>query len=50
VYVDYYAALADPGGAMRAELSHDGVHPHRAGYALMRPLAEHALATALAAR
>ena len=50
VYVDYYAALADADGAMRAEYSHDGVHPHRTGYALMRPLAEHAIRTALASR
>ncbi len=48
VYVDYYAALADASGAMRADVSHDGVHPHRTGYALMRPLAEKAIATALA--
>ena len=49
VYIDYYAVLAAPGGAMRAGLSHDGVHPHRAGYALMRPLAQQGLAAALQA-
>lgn len=46
VYVDYSSVLADAGGAMRAGLSHDGVHPQRTGYALMRPLAEHAIAVA----
>ena len=49
VYVDYYAVLAGPGGAMRAGLSHDGVHPHRAGYVLMRPLTQRGLAAALQA-
>ena len=47
IYVDYHAALAAPDGSMRADLTHDGVHPHRAGYALMRPLAESAIAQAL---
>jgi lysophospholipase L1-like esterase len=50
VYVDYYAALAGPEGEMRADLTHDGVHPHRKGYALMRPLAQHAIRAALARR
>ena len=38
-YVDYYAALATPEGAMKAGLASDGVHPTPAGYAVMRPLA-----------
>jgi lysophospholipase L1-like esterase len=50
IYVDYYAALADKDGAMRADLSHDGVHPQRAGYTLMRPLAERAIAAASGVR
>ena len=42
-FVDYYSLLAAKDGSMRADLTHDGVHPHRAGYALMRTLAERAI-------
>jgi lysophospholipase L1-like esterase len=38
-YVDYYSVLVDGNGALKADLSPDGVHPNREGYALMRPLA-----------
>lgn len=48
VFVDYGAVLADEEGGMRAELSADGVHPSRQGYDRMRPLAEAAIARALA--
>jgi len=47
VYVDYYAALADENGAMKAGLSLDGVHPDAAGYAIMAPLAEAGIQKAL---
>lgn len=47
VYADYHAALADPGGGLPPELSGDGVHLNAAGYALMRPIAERALAEAM---
>jgi acyl-CoA thioesterase-1 len=50
VYVDYWSAVADPAGALRADLSADGLHPNAAGYALMAPLAEQAIAAALRAR
>jgi lysophospholipase L1-like esterase len=50
IFVDYTAVLADASGAMRADLSEDGVHPERAGYALMRPLAERAVAAAMAGK
>jgi len=50
VFVDYAAVLADSEGGLRADLSNDGVHPNGAGYAAMRPLAEHALAAALERR
>lgn len=46
VFVDYHAILADPSGRMREGLSNDDVHPTRAGYALMRPLLERAIARA----
>ncbi len=40
VYVNYYAALKDASGALRHDLSPDGVHPSPAGYAVMAPLAQ----------
>lgn len=42
-FADYHAAMSTPGGAMRPGLSKDYVHPNRAGYALMRQVAERAL-------
>jgi lysophospholipase L1-like esterase len=50
VYLDYHAAMADPDGGLKASLGEDGVHPNRAGYDLMGPLAERALQKALGAR
>jgi lysophospholipase L1-like esterase len=50
VYLDYYSALADPNGALRSELNADGLHPNKAGYAVMAPLAEQAIASALRGR
>jgi lysophospholipase L1-like esterase len=47
VYLDYYSAMADATGAMKPGLSSDGVHPTAAGYAVMAPLAEAAIAQAL---
>jgi len=47
VYLDYYAAMADDKGAMKQGLASDGVHPTAAGYAVMAPLAEAAIAQAL---
>lgn len=47
VYLDYYSAMAGPDGGMKPGISIDGVHPNAAGYAIMEPLAEAALAKAL---
>jgi acyl-CoA thioesterase-1 len=47
VYLDYHSAMADARGGMRSELSPDGVHPNEAGYRIMAPLAERAIAEAL---
>ncbi len=47
VYLDYWSALADARQGMRAEYSGDGVHPNEAGYRVMAPLAEQAIAAAL---
>ena len=38
-FIDYHAALSTAEGGMRPDLSIDGVHPHRGGYAEMRALA-----------
>jgi len=46
-YLDYYSAMIDAQGFFKAELSNDGLHPNDKGYAVMAPLAEQAIATAL---
>ncbi|HVT92587.1 MAG TPA: SGNH/GDSL hydrolase family protein [Bryobacteraceae bacterium] len=48
VYLDYFSAVTDGHNGMRKELSQDGVHPNKDGYAIMEPLAEKAIAAALA--
>lgn len=47
VYVDFYSALVDSRGGLPARLSHDGVHPNPAGYAIMNPLVEAGIKKAL---
>ena len=47
VYLDYFSALADANGLLKAPLNDDGLHPNAAGYAVMAPLAEKAIAEAL---
>lgn len=47
VYLDYYTALVDDKGMLKKELSDDGLHPNPAGYKLMAPLADAAIAKAL---
>jgi acyl-CoA thioesterase I len=46
VYVDYYSALAE-GRNFKKELTGDGLFPNDAGYGVMAPLAEKAIAEAL---
>ncbi|HEX9153067.1 MAG TPA: SGNH/GDSL hydrolase family protein [Flavobacterium sp.] len=43
VYLDYYSAMVDQRKGLLASYSDDGVHPNRAGYQIMAPLAEKAL-------
>jgi lysophospholipase L1-like esterase len=50
VYLDYHTAMADERGGLRRELGDDGVHPNEAGYRVMAPLAERAIAEALRGR
>jgi lysophospholipase L1-like esterase len=47
-WLDYFAATVDARGFLRDELSDDGLHPNARGYAAMAPLAEKAVAAALA--
>ncbi len=47
VYCDYFTAMADERNGLPEELSGDGVHPNEAGYAIMAPLVEKAIARAL---
>jgi lysophospholipase L1-like esterase len=49
-YLDYYSALIDDHGMLRRDLSDDGLHPNAAGYKIMAPLAEKAIAKALAGK
>jgi lysophospholipase L1-like esterase len=47
VYLDYFSAMLDDKGLLRAELSGDDLHPNAKGYAIMAPLAEAAINQAL---
>jgi lysophospholipase L1-like esterase len=47
VYLDYFSAMTDARGFLKKELSGDGLHPNPAGYAVMAPFAEAAVARAL---
>lgn len=46
-YADYWSALHD-GQALKAAWTYDGVHPNKAGYAVMAPVAEAAIRSAMA--
>jgi lysophospholipase L1-like esterase len=48
VYLDYYSAMLDDKQMLRQEMTDDGLHPNAAGYDIMTPLAEKAIAAALA--
>jgi lysophospholipase L1-like esterase len=47
VYLDYYSAMIDERKMFKRELTYDGLHPNAAGYDVMGPLAEKAIALAL---
>lgn len=47
VYLDYFSALADKNDGFKKSLSDDGVHPNLAGYKVMMPMAQKAIAEAL---
>jgi lysophospholipase L1-like esterase len=43
VYLNYFSAMVDGRGMLKAELTQDGLHPNAAGFAMMAPLAEKAI-------
>ena len=47
IYLDYFSAMADERGLLKKDLTYDGLHPNEAGYEVMLPLAEKAIAQAL---
>jgi lysophospholipase L1-like esterase len=46
-YLDYFSATVDDKGFLKSDLSEDGLHPNAKGYAVMAPLAEEAIQSAL---
>ena len=47
VYLDYFTAMVDDKGQLKAELADDGLHPNAEGYKVMTPLAHAAITEAL---
>ena len=47
VYLDYFSAMKDERNGLPKSLAGDGIHPNKAGYAIMEPLAEKAIAVAM---
>ncbi len=47
VYADFHTPMADARGGLPDSLAADGVHPTAAGYAVMAPIVERAIAEAL---
>jgi acetyl esterase/lipase/lysophospholipase L1-like esterase len=47
IYLDYFTAMVDSRKGMKKEFAYDEVHPTLAGYKVMGPLAEKAIAEAL---
>jgi acyl-CoA thioesterase I len=50
VYLDYFSAMIDDKAMLKRALSDEGLHPNAAGYRVMAPLAEKAIAQAIAGR
>jgi lysophospholipase L1-like esterase len=47
VYLDYFSAMKDERNGLPKSLAGDGIHPNKAGYAIMEPLVEKAIALAM---
>src|ERR1043166_1079000 len=48
-YLNYFAAMVDDTGQMKADLADDGLHPNPKGYRVMAPLAAEAIGKTLGA-
>ena len=49
-YVDYFSAMVDKAGFLKADLADDGLHPNGAGYRVMGPVAQAAIDTIAGAK
>lgn len=47
IYLDYYLSMVDERKGLESELTADGVHPNKAGYKIMAPLAGKSIIKAL---
>src|SRR6266516_7575865 len=47
ICLDYFSAVVDDKGLLKRDLADDGLHPNKAGFGLMAPLADKAIETAL---
>jgi lysophospholipase L1-like esterase len=43
IYLDYFPAMVDEKGLLKRDLADDGLHPNKAGFAIMAPMAEKAI-------
>jgi lysophospholipase L1-like esterase len=50
IYLDYFNAMVDEKGLLKRDLAEDGLHPNKAGYAIMAPLAEKAIERTLVSK
>ncbi len=50
IYLDYFSPMVDDKGLLKRELAEDGLHPNPTGYKIMAPLADAAIAKALAGK
>lgn len=43
IYLDYFDSMVDDKGLLKRDLAEDGLHPNKAGFAIMAPMAEKAI-------
>ena len=43
VYLDYFDSMVDDKGLLKRDLADDGLHPNKAGFAIMAPMADKAI-------
>jgi lysophospholipase L1-like esterase len=47
IYLDYFPVMIDDKGLLKRDLADDGLHPNKAGFAIMAPMAEKAIEQAI---